>query len=53
MAGKRWIRRYAHALAPHHVTVLGDDLYSKQPFCALVLRFINSAMVFGLNGLLK
>jgi hypothetical protein len=37
MAGTRWIRRYAHALAPHHVTVLGDDLYSKQPFCALAL----------------
>jgi hypothetical protein len=37
MAGKRWIRHHAHALAPHHVTVLGDDLYSKQPFCALAL----------------
>ena len=38
MAGKRWIRHHAHALAPHHVTVLGDDLYSKQPFCALALE---------------
>lgn len=37
MAGKRWIRHHAHALAPHHVTLLGDDLYSKQPFCALAL----------------
>jgi hypothetical protein len=37
MAGKRWIRQHAHAIAPHHVTLLGDDLYSKQPFCALAL----------------
>ncbi len=38
MAGKRWIRHHAHALAPHRVTVLGDDLYSKQPFCAVALE---------------
>src|SRR5262247_1786789 len=25
-------------LAPHGVTLLGDDLYSNQPFCALVLQ---------------
>jgi hypothetical protein len=37
MAGKRWIRQHAHAIAPHQVTLLGDDLYSKQPFCALAL----------------
>jgi len=37
MAGKRWIRHHAQALAPHHVTLLGDDLYSKQPFWALAL----------------
>jgi hypothetical protein len=37
MAGKRWIRQQAHTIAPHHVTLLGDDLYSKQPFCALAL----------------
>ena len=37
MAGKRWIRQHAHAIAPYHVTLLGDDLYSKQPFCALAL----------------
>ena len=37
MAGKRWIRHHAHAIAPHHVTLLGDDLYSKQPFCTLAL----------------
>lgn len=26
------------ALAPHQVTLLGDDLYSKQPFCSLALE---------------
>jgi hypothetical protein len=36
-AGKRWISRHAAALVPHHVTLLGDDLYSKSPFCALAL----------------
>ena len=36
-AGKRWLRQYGAALAPYHVTLLGDDLYSKQPFCALAL----------------
>lgn len=35
MAGKRWVQHHAYAIAPHHVTLLGDDLYSKQPFCAL------------------
>ncbi len=37
VAGKRWIRTHAAAIAPHQVTLLGDDLYSKQPFCALAL----------------
>jgi hypothetical protein len=37
MAGKRWIRHHAPALAPHRVTLLGDDLSSTQPFCALAL----------------
>jgi hypothetical protein len=34
-AGKRWITHHADVLVPPHVTLLGDDLYSKQPFCAL------------------
>jgi hypothetical protein len=34
-AGKRWLRKHAPALAPHPITLLGDDLYSKQPFCTL------------------
>jgi hypothetical protein len=37
-AGKRWLSKHAKAVAPHQVTVLGDDLYSKQPFCALALQ---------------
>jgi hypothetical protein len=34
-AGKRWLTTHAPAVAPHQVPLLGDDLYSKQPFCAL------------------
>ena len=34
-AGKRWLSKHAQAVAPHQMTLLGDDLSSKQPFCAL------------------
>jgi hypothetical protein len=44
-AGKRWISQHAATLAPNQVTLLGDDLYSKQPFCSL-------AMQHGLNFIL-
>jgi hypothetical protein len=37
-AGARWIRKYAAHVAPRRVTLRGDDLYSNQPFCALVLH---------------
>jgi hypothetical protein len=37
-AGKRWLCAHAAQMAPHGVTFLGDDLYSNQPFCALVLQ---------------
>ena len=37
-AGKRWLDKHAAQVAPHGVTILGDDLYSNQPFCASVLR---------------
>ena len=37
-AGKRWLATHAAQVAPHGVTFLGDDLYSNQPFCALVLQ---------------
>ena len=36
-AGKRWISKAAEVVASHQVTLLGDDLSSKQPFCALAL----------------
>ena len=37
-AGKRWMTHHASTLVPHHVTLLGDDLYSKEPFCSLALQ---------------
>jgi hypothetical protein len=37
-AGKRWLAKHAARIAPHGVTFLGDDLYSNQPFCTLVLH---------------
>lgn len=37
-AGKRWIRRNAGQFIPGKATVLGDDLYCKQPFCELLLE---------------
>src|SRR6266849_1352436 len=37
-AGKRWMTQHASTLVPHHVTLMGDDLYSKEPFCALALQ---------------
>ena len=30
--------QHAATLVPHHVTLLGDDLYSKEPFCSLALQ---------------
>jgi hypothetical protein len=38
IAGKRWIAKHARQIAPHGVTLLGDDLYSNQPFCQCVLQ---------------
>jgi hypothetical protein len=37
-AGKRWLTKHTEQVAPHGVTLLGDDLYSNQPFCELVLH---------------
>jgi hypothetical protein len=34
-AGKRWIAQHANTLRANRITLLGDDLYSKQPFCSL------------------
>lgn len=36
-AAKRWLTR-ENAYLPADVTFLGDDLYSKQPFCAQILQ---------------
>ncbi len=37
-AAKRWVRRQAPQLPFTNVTVLGDDLFCHQPFCALVVE---------------
>lgn len=34
---KRWVERHAHRLPAHGVTMLADDLHSKQPTCELCL----------------
>jgi hypothetical protein len=39
-AGKRWLSKHAAQVAPHGVTLLGDDLYSNQPLCALVFSIV-------------
>jgi hypothetical protein len=36
-AAKRWINKHAEQYASKKVTLSGDDLYCKQPFCELVL----------------
>jgi len=36
-AAKRWIRRNAHRFQPWQLTILADDLHSRQPFCAVLL----------------
>ena len=38
VADKRWMAKHAKHVAPYGVTLLGDDLYSNQPFCPLALR---------------
>jgi len=35
-AGKRWIRKYGDFYAKRGVTLLGDDLFSRQPFIRLL-----------------
>lgn len=37
MAAKRWIRKYANKYSRLGVTILGDDLYSRQPICKILL----------------
>jgi len=38
MAAKRWVKQQASRFKPHSVTLLGDDLYSNQPLCQLILE---------------
>jgi hypothetical protein len=37
-AAKRWIRRNSEQFTPGKVTVLGDDLYCRQPYCEVLLE---------------
>lgn len=37
MAAQRWVKQQAHQFKPDSVTLLGDDLYSNQPLCQLIL----------------
>jgi hypothetical protein len=37
MAAKRWVKQQASQFDPYSVTLLGDDLYSNQPLCGLIL----------------
>ena len=36
-AAKRWLSQYAKGFQGHQITVLGDDLYSRQPLCEQIL----------------
>lgn len=36
-AAKRWVKQQARLFEPDSVTLLGDDLYSNQPLCQLIL----------------
>jgi hypothetical protein len=37
-AAKRWLHRYAERYRPLGATLLGDDLYSHQPMCQLIVE---------------
>jgi hypothetical protein len=37
-AAKRWLKEYGSFFAPLGTTILGDDLYSRQPVCQAVLN---------------
>jgi hypothetical protein len=37
-AAKRWILQYAPGYKAHRITVLGDDLYCRQPICSLLIE---------------
>jgi len=37
-AAKRWLQQHAHQYNDLGITILGDDLYCKQPLCELILK---------------
>ena len=37
LAAKRWLKHQAGQFKPYSVTLLGDDLYSNQPLCQVIL----------------
>lgn len=37
LAAKRWLKQQAGQFKPYRVTLLGDDLYSNQPLCQVIL----------------
>jgi len=37
-AAKRWVHQYGAHYAPHGITILGDDLYSRTPVCNALLE---------------
>jgi hypothetical protein len=37
-AAKRWLRKYAAAYRAHNLTILGDDLYTTQPLCEVLIE---------------
>ncbi len=37
VAAKRWLTQQARQFKPYSVTLLGDDLYSNQPLCQVIL----------------
>jgi len=41
-AAKRWVNHYGDEYAVKKVTILGDDLYSRQPFCELLLAILRT-----------
>jgi hypothetical protein len=38
VAAKRWLKHQAGQFKPYSATLLGDDLYSNQPLCQLILE---------------
>ena len=38
-AAKRWMQQHADTYRGMNITILGDDLYCKQPFCELLLSY--------------